>query len=316
MELEKITLKCTPRCPYNCIFCSSRKEYYNNINTSNSLTLQDWDRIVKEALDLGVKKIYISGGEPTICPYLLDLLKKIRAYSRDVYININTNGFALRNLLDGFISLKINKITLSLTALDRMEEKRMRNAENCIFGVDIIQEIAPFFVGSSTVLNVRVMLNNYNYLNIPEVVDFLKQHRMPTLSLYHPEDDQEKQELLLTKEISEFKSKVIPKLFNQLVLRTMGFRNKLANYAKLSRFCEFFHADKRRVCEQPKYYLSIEPDGMVLPCSVLVYKRGLILGNVRDKSLKQIIASEARQEFIKYGHTTCKTALCPMDSQI
>ncbi|MDD5773492.1 MAG: radical SAM protein [bacterium] len=84
MEIE-FTRACNLNCVYcymdNNLFCESRE---------CDLTREEFQNVIMQAKDLGVKTIVVLGGEPMLYPYISDMIKFIR--KQDLYIEIFSNG--------------------------------------------------------------------------------------------------------------------------------------------------------------------------------------------------------------------------------
>src|SRR5687768_17387235 len=81
-----VIYKCNLQCRH-CLFgCSPEKE------GSGELTLAECRQYVKEALSQGVRAIYLTGGEPTLWPYLEQFLDWYYGLDQVVPLTILTNG--------------------------------------------------------------------------------------------------------------------------------------------------------------------------------------------------------------------------------
>jgi MoaA/NifB/PqqE/SkfB family radical SAM enzyme len=90
---RELTLEITSGCNLSCIHC------YDNFGPGmgelDKVELEDWQRVLRESNDLGTTNIQISGGEPTISPYLVELVKyahelqfpKVKIYTNAIHIS-------------------------------------------------------------------------------------------------------------------------------------------------------------------------------------------------------------------------------------
>ncbi len=85
-QLREIKIELTSRCALNCIHCSSDSTptRLEEISVDNCL------RIIKEAKELGVEKIAISGGEPLLYGHLEAVIRDAKA--SDMYTSVYTTG--------------------------------------------------------------------------------------------------------------------------------------------------------------------------------------------------------------------------------
>jgi cyclic pyranopterin phosphate synthase len=84
----KLRIILNQKCQLNCIYC-----YKEGIFTgrNKSLNLKDFKVVIKSARNAGFDEIKFTGGEPTLSPYLLELVR----YSKKLdykEIRITTNG--------------------------------------------------------------------------------------------------------------------------------------------------------------------------------------------------------------------------------
>lgn len=76
---------CYGKCNYRCAFCSFEKWA---VDTYPEFTLETFEQKVWELLRYS-KNFKFTGGEPTLNPYLADLLKIVKIYGAQVYLDTN-----------------------------------------------------------------------------------------------------------------------------------------------------------------------------------------------------------------------------------
>lgn len=100
-------------CNHHCIGCA-----YAGRHTGYTLSKDKHFEIVDMFIDVGVKAFdFAGGGEPTILPYLLPLLKRIK--KRGAYFGLITNGSLLTDELIDFLSENATYVRISLEASDK-----------------------------------------------------------------------------------------------------------------------------------------------------------------------------------------------------
>lgn len=83
-------------CNFNCRFCFGRfKDVRSTVleDGKDCLEKEDSLKLIEALAEAGMKKIKFSGGEPTLCPWLSELIE--RAHSRDMIVALGTNGHLL-----------------------------------------------------------------------------------------------------------------------------------------------------------------------------------------------------------------------------
>ena len=112
----------TMQCNLNCGYCEDFGSRRNHMVTPNP-TLEDAKRILK-VIRTGVDRLWLTGGEPLMVPYILELLEYARNDLKFSEISLITNGTLLSQ------SLKVDRLVVSnlqtfqpsnlLTFLDRL----------------------------------------------------------------------------------------------------------------------------------------------------------------------------------------------------
>jgi molybdenum cofactor biosynthesis enzyme MoaA len=106
--LSRCELILTDRCNFNCTYCRGLKPSYKGdmILSTAYNTINYW-------LNNGLKNIRFSGGEPTLYPYLKDLIKICKAGGCE-HIAISTNGSASLDYYSELIEYGVNDFSISL----------------------------------------------------------------------------------------------------------------------------------------------------------------------------------------------------------
>jgi radical SAM protein with 4Fe4S-binding SPASM domain len=113
MLLEELDLQLTSRCNLACGFCSVDA---NNPDARGRLPLARLQRIIDEAVTLGMRELHLTGGEPTLSPYLIDVVR--HATSLGVRTRLITNGTLLdRPRLEELWQAGLRGIMVSIDAL-------------------------------------------------------------------------------------------------------------------------------------------------------------------------------------------------------
>lgn len=108
MEIE-VSRKCNFRCSY----CYVEGEEISD----QELSLDEIKDAVLQAKELGAKKIIILGGEPTIYPYLKELIEFLA--KKELIIEMFTNGSGIDNDLAVFLAQKHVRVVLKLNSSDQ-----------------------------------------------------------------------------------------------------------------------------------------------------------------------------------------------------
>jgi len=86
-----LSLLVTSACQLRCMMCATSNQ------SRGSMALHEWMRVIDEAIDIGVRKLVVTGGEPLIDPKARSILGRLTSL-RSRYglrIGLTTNGIAL-----------------------------------------------------------------------------------------------------------------------------------------------------------------------------------------------------------------------------
>jgi cyclic pyranopterin phosphate synthase len=117
--LTDLRVSVTDRCNYRCIYCRT------GIGGAqfSELPIEDYARIARVFVSLGIEKIRLTGGEPLLRLGLLDLIRETArlqpAFSdRPLDIAITTNGHLLAPMAHSLKAAGLTRITVSMDAVD------------------------------------------------------------------------------------------------------------------------------------------------------------------------------------------------------
>jgi len=101
-----LTNKCNLRCVHCYMMAGEPLE--------NELTFEDWKYILAEYIEYGGDRLSISGGEPLLVDFFLDLIKWCKSQKSSLYIKLLTNGILLDKLSIDFLNDYIDEIQISI----------------------------------------------------------------------------------------------------------------------------------------------------------------------------------------------------------
>src|ERR1044071_881730 len=87
--LDFLWLEITPRCNLNCVHCYAESDMSRALH--GKLKLQDWLSLIRQAAQLGCKKVQFIGGEPTLHPDLCEMIREANRLGFQI-IEVYTNG--------------------------------------------------------------------------------------------------------------------------------------------------------------------------------------------------------------------------------
>ena len=154
-----IRLSITDVCNFKCGYCLPNG-YFKQENKPGFLTLDEISNLVSALSELGVSKIRLTGGEPTVRKDFFDILKNIKSKGKINNLVMTTNGYKLNQIADQLIKDGINGINISIDSLDRNKFKTITGHDRLpqiLEGIKILQD-----KGFANIKVNAVLLKNIN----------------------------------------------------------------------------------------------------------------------------------------------------------
>lgn len=119
--LRDLRISVTDRCNFRCTYCMPREIYgagFRFLPHEDLLTFEEITRFARVAVSLGVIKVRLTGGEPLLRRDLPDLVAMLAAIEGLEDLTLTTNGSALAQHAEALAAAGLERITVSLDALD------------------------------------------------------------------------------------------------------------------------------------------------------------------------------------------------------
>jgi len=116
--ISYLRVSVTDRCDFRCTYCMA--EHMQFLPKKDLLTLEELDRLCSAFVDLGVRKLRITGGEPLVRRNIMEFF---RAMSRHLdagldELTLTTNGSQLARFADELAGCGVRRVNVSLDTLD------------------------------------------------------------------------------------------------------------------------------------------------------------------------------------------------------
>jgi|TARA_B110000285_G_scaffold222574_1_gene276930 cyclic pyranopterin phosphate synthase len=137
-----IRLSITDVCNFKCSYCLPNG-YFKPEKTPVFLNFAEISRLVKAFAELGVSKIRLTGGEPTVRKDFFDILKDIKSNSGIKDLVMTTNAYKLNQITDQLIDNGLTGINISIDSLNREKFKEVTGHDRLpqiLEGIKILQE--------------------------------------------------------------------------------------------------------------------------------------------------------------------------------
>lgn len=186
--LRDLRVSVTDRCNFRCLYCLPETEaaanFYQSRFIKNGaqriarqwhaaekiLTFEEIERIVRIAVNLGIEKIRLTGGEPLLRQQLEKLVEKIAKIDGVRDLALTTNGFFFAQKAKALRDAGMQRISFSMDSLDRENFKKITGRDSLqevLDGIDMAQQLgfAPVKVNA-------VVIKGINDHEIEALADF------------------------------------------------------------------------------------------------------------------------------------------------
>lgn len=117
-KIDYLRVSVTQNCNFRCQYCMPNTPLDKPL-PEELLTFIELFRIIKVAIDNGIRKIRITGGEPLLREDLHELITMISNYSNEVEVTLTTNGYFLKRDAKKLKEAGLKRVNISLDSLKR-----------------------------------------------------------------------------------------------------------------------------------------------------------------------------------------------------
>jgi cyclic pyranopterin phosphate synthase len=129
--MHDLRISVTDRCNFRCVYCMPKDVFgrdYPFLPHRDLLTFEEIVRVARIFVDLGVRKIRLTGGEPLLRKNLEQLIERL-AVLPGVDLTLTTNGALLARKARALRDAGLQRVTVSLDALDDATFRAMNDVD-------------------------------------------------------------------------------------------------------------------------------------------------------------------------------------------
>ncbi|MGE5185436.1 MAG: GTP 3',8-cyclase MoaA [Acidobacteriota bacterium] len=119
-RIRYLRVSVTDRCNYRCVYCMP-EELVDKMQfqpRAQVLTFEELERIVGVFVGLGVRKVRLTGGEPTVRHGIVELVRRVAAIPGLEQVVMTTNGHLLGELAGPLRAAGLQAVNVSVDTLD------------------------------------------------------------------------------------------------------------------------------------------------------------------------------------------------------
>ena len=166
--ISYLRVSVTDRCDFRCTYCMSENMTF--LPKKDLLTLEELERLCTVFINLGVKKLRLTGGEPLVRKNIMNLIASLSRHitsGKLEELTLTTNGSQLSKYAQQLADNGVKRLNVSLDTLDREKFKKITR-----WG-DLDQVLNGLNAAKSAGLNIKINTVALNGTNNDELKDML-----------------------------------------------------------------------------------------------------------------------------------------------
>jgi cyclic pyranopterin phosphate synthase len=172
--IEYLRISVTDRCNFRCLYCMPERGM-TWLPRPDLLTYEEIAALVAELAPLGLRRLRLTGGEPTIRPELETLIRLLRGVDGIDDIALTTNGVVLAARAAGYRAAGLDRVNVSV---DSLRPERIARIARRDLGFDPLATLAAAEAAGFKPVKVNMVV--MRGINDDEIED------MARLTLAHP----------------------------------------------------------------------------------------------------------------------------------
>ena len=288
-QLLSIEIECSLKCNFRCPYCYVPHGDY----LEDELSVQEIQNVIIQAKRIGAQKIIILGGEPTLYPYLLDIIYFVR--SHHLKIELFTNGTGINDDMAHILFQQNVRVVLKMNTFNEKLQNRLAGNDEAF---RIIHEAFKAlkkagYPSTKASLAVSTVICKQNLQELPEMWTWLRdQNIIPYFEIITPQENAKRNKWL---DVSSMELKKL--FFNISEIDRRQYNQDWDPQPPLI----------GNKCMRHQFSCLVNSTGDVRPCVGV----DLSIGNVRYQTLQDIlIESDVMKNLKDYRNQikgTCQT---------
>lgn len=173
-KFSYLRLSLTDVCNFRCMYCLP--DGYQKTCQNSPLDINEIENVVDAFTSLGISKIRLTGGEPTLRRDIVEVVELIAKKNLVNKIALTTNGFRLKNILKDLHSAGLTNLNISIDSLDEKTFSKITGHEKL---KDILNSLEQALIqGIPTVKMNTVLMKDINDNEFDDFVNFAKERNI------------------------------------------------------------------------------------------------------------------------------------------
>lgn len=273
----------THRCPLHCVYCSNPLELARR---DDELPTADWLRIFRDAGELGVLHLHLTGGEPLARPDLAEMIAGARAAR--LYTNLITSGIGLScDRLGHLVDAGLDHIQVSFQDSRESAANWIAGARAHAHKIELARWIREYRIA----FTVNLVVHRQNIDHLDEMISAFEGLHPDRMEIAHAQYygwALENRRTLLPSRAQ----------LDSALTVVAAAEKRLQGKVRIEMVVPDYHARYPKACMGGwgRRLVLIDPAGRALPCHAAGVIPGLHFDNVRERSLGWIWENSAAFE--------------------
>ena len=265
----------THRCPLHCLYCSNPIELKA---AANELSTEDWQRVFRQAAQLGVLHLHLTGGEPLVRRDLPALIASAR--EAGLYVNMITSGVGMtEDRLSTLVEAGLEHLQLSFQDIDEASANHIAGTRSHAIKLALVPVLKRFPLA----FTVNLVVHRMNLDRLESFIAMAEDLGPDRLEIAHVQYygwALKNRSLLMPTEDQVHRSIQIIEAAKQRLKGKIHLESVFPDY-----FASF---PKACVGGWGRQMILIDPVGQALPCHSAAVIPNLSFDNVREHDLAWI----------------------------
>lgn len=172
-DITYLRISVTDLCNLRCVYCMPAAGI-RQADRSDMLPLEDIVEITRAAVDLGIRKIRLTGGEPLIKKNIVYLCEQLAAIPGLTELSMTTNGVLLSKMAQQLKDAGLNRVNISLDTLQADKYAKITRGGALATTLDGLK--AALRVGLTPIKINTVLVGGFNDDEIGDFVNLTQEH--------------------------------------------------------------------------------------------------------------------------------------------
>jgi len=299
----RLDLALTYRCNNDCAHCynvshpslissppqSEEAGEAPSIGVRAELSTSEWKRVIDKAWDLGIPHIIFTGGEPTLCENLPELIAHAEHNGQITGLNTNARRLSDARYVDKLVQAGLDHVQITLESCEAEVHDQMIRTQGAFS--QTVKGLKNALASRLYVMTNTTMLRD-NVHTLPATLDFLAETGVPTIGLnaliYAGRGS------VVGTGLAESELTALLEVARQ---KTETRGQHLIWYTP-TQYCAFDPMTLDlgvKGCTAALYNMCVEPDGNVLPCQSFYQPLGNLLNDEWDSIWNHPLAIRLRE---------------------